>query len=192
MTTIGIAGGSGSGKTTLAAAVAARLRAPLLSHDMYYRVPLPAHVRGNWDHPDSYDNPYFLHHLDSLLSGSPVMVPVYRFGDGGPVLGAVEVGPSPLVVVEGIMILAVPEIRSRLGFKIFVDCPESVRLQRRVRRDTTERGRTEAQVRLQWAETVSPMHRLHVEPSRAHAGVVVDGESDFAEVVECVVASHKT
>ncbi|HNY85556.1 MAG TPA: uridine kinase, partial [Candidatus Hydrogenedentes bacterium] len=48
-------------------------------------------------------------------------------------------------------------------------------LRRRIARDTRERGRTEESVRRQYEETVRPMADRWCRPTRAHAGLVLDG-----------------
>lgn len=46
--------------------------------------------------------------------------------------------PSRIIVVEGILVLAVPEIRDLLDIKIFVDTDADEMLLRRIERDIKE------------------------------------------------------
>jgi uridine kinase len=85
----------------------------------------------------------------------------------------VHVAPAPVVVVEGILVLTDEAIRSRMDVKLFVDTDADIRVMRRIRRDLEHRGRTFAQVRAQYYETVRPMHMAFVEPSKRHADLII-------------------
>lgn len=190
---LGVAGASGSGKTTLAAAIARRVGADVavvIPHDAYYR-PLSATERAavahhDFDAPGALDHTLLVAHLAALRRGATVQVPVYAF-DVHDRVGATAVSPRPLVVVEGILLLAVPEVRDALDAAVFVDTPLDLCLRRRVVRDVAERGRTAPDVRRQWAETVAPAFTRWVAPSRAHAARVVDGSGDLEAEVDAVL-----
>ena len=179
---LGICGGSGAGKTTLCERLMERLGetgASVLAFDAYYRdlshLPFVERRRRNFDHPDSLDSDLFLQHLDALKQGIDVDVPVYDFSTHT-MAGCFErVEAAPLLLVEGILLLAFEEVASRLDYSIFLDVPEDVRLCRRIRRDMSERGRPEDHVRRQFAATVAPMHDTYVQPSRHRADRIVAG-----------------
>ena len=176
----GICGGSGAGKTTLTKRLVTRLGpdvVSVLAFDAYYRdlshLPFAERRRRNFDHPDSLDSDLFLEHLDALRRGVDVDVPVYDFSTHT-LSGLFErVEAAPLLLVEGILLLASEEAARRLDYSIFMDAPEEVRLQRRIHRDVTERGRPEDHVRRQFAATVTPMHDAYVQPSRHRADRIV-------------------
>ena len=176
----GICGGSGAGKTTLTRRLLERLGdtdASVLAFDAYYRdlshLPFEERRRRNFDHPDSLDSALFLQHLDALKRGVDVDVPVYDFSTHT-LSGRFEhVVAAPLLLVEGILLLAFEEIASRLDYSIFMDVPEDVRLQRRIQRDMAERGRPEDHIRRQFAATVAPMHDAYVQPSRHRSDRIV-------------------
>ncbi len=176
---IGICGGSGSGKTTLAQLVAQHFGhqySTSFAFDSYYRdqAHLSAADRAlvNFDHPDSLDVELFVEHLQTLRSGSEVAVPVYDFSTHSRTDDVHIIDPKPIVVVEGILLLAFPEIRECLDLTVYRDCPESVRFDRRLARDVAERGRTPASVTDQFAATVKPMHDLFVQPSMDVADMI--------------------
>jgi uridine kinase len=177
----GICGGSGAGKTTLTRGLVERLgaaEASVLAFDAYYRdmshLPFAERRRRNYDHPDSLDSELFLEHLDALRRGVSVEVPIYDFSTHT-LSGRFErVEAAPVLLVEGILLLALEEIVSRLDYSVFLDVPEEVRLQRRIRRDMAERGRPEDHVRRQFAATVAPMYDAYVQPSRHRADRIVD------------------
>ncbi len=182
---LGLAGGSGAGKTTLVDGLTSRLRGDVsvLWFDEYYHdlVHLSPEQRAavNFDHPDSLDEVLLIEHLDGLLAGRPVDVPVYDFATHTRTGRTRRVEPRPVVVVDGILVLAVPALRSRLDLAVFVDAPAEVRLARRMYRDVRERGRTTASVRAQFEATVAPMHEAFVDPSAEHADLRLDGTGDL-------------
>ena len=183
---VGICGGSGSGKTTLARLLIERLgpdRAVGLAFDAYYcdQGPLTPDQRAevNYDHPDSLDGPLIAEHLGDLAAGRPAAVPVYDFATHTRTAEVDVLEPRPVVVVEGILLLAYPELRARLDLSVFRQCPEDVRFERRVERDVAERGRTPESVAVQFAATVKPMHDEFVDPTAEHADIVVPYEEDL-------------
>jgi uridine kinase len=78
-----------------------------------------------------------------------------------------------VILVEGILILALPEVRRLLDIRIFVDTPGDIRFIRRLRRDVAERGRSMNGVIDQYLATVRPMHEDFVEPSKRFADVIL-------------------
>ena len=190
----GICGGSGAGKTTLTRRLVERLgpgTVSVLAYDAYYRdlshLPFAERRRGNYDHPDSLDRDLFLQHLDALRQGIDVDVPVYDFSTHT-LSGRFErVAAAPLLLVEGILLLAFEEVAERLDFSVFLDVPEEVRLQRRIQRDVAERGRPPDHVRRQFAATVAPMHDAYVQPSRHRADRIVAG-ADTDELADELMA----
>jgi uridine kinase len=177
---IGIAGGTGSGKTSVSRAIRQALPAgacAVIEHDSYYRdlahLPFDQRVQTNFDHPDSLENELLSLHLDQLRRGQAVDKPVYDFKTHTRMEVTEHVEPCPVVVVEGILVLADPQLRNRLDVKIFVDTDDDVRLMRRIRRDIEERGRAFDDIRTQYNRTVRPMHIQFVAPSRRFADLIV-------------------
>ncbi len=191
---VGIAGGSCSGKTTFARGLVDPLRdlgVTSISFDSYYR-PL-GHLtkaerdRVNFDHPDSLDDALLVDHLRELRAGRSVQQPVYDFSTHSRLPDPVTLHPNPVVLVDGILLLAFPALVQTLDVSLFIHAPEDTRLSRRIARDTAERGRSRESVLRQFAETVAPMHELFVEPSATHASRRVAWGVDLdAEVVRLV------
>lgn len=173
---VGIAGGSASGKTTVARLVAHELgrRCILIAHDRYYRGASPD---TNFDHPDALDTDHLLADLARLRDRRATRLPVYDFARHARVEPERwdPVEPRPVLLVEGILVLAIPALRDALDLRVFVEAPDELRLARRVRRDVAQRGRTERSVLEQYDHTVRPMYEQFVAPSRAHAHIVLDG-----------------
>jgi uridine kinase len=181
---IAIAGGTASGKSTLADALAARLgaKASSISHDCYYKT-VPGHVANhpdratlyNYDHPSSLDSTLLAEHLRELRAGRAVRIPRYDYATSQAVPEASAVEPRQFILVDGILILAEPDLIPLFDLIVFVDAPDDVRLVRRIRRDTTVRGQTLNYVLDQYMNTVKPMHDEFVAPSKQHAHVILDG-----------------
>ena len=186
---IGIAGGTGSGKTTVARAIYDRVgrdRIEWISHDSYYRnfdalSPEERH-KINFDHPDSLETELLTRHLDVLSKGSSVDVPVYDFATHSRKSETQRVEPRKVVIVEGILVLAEPELRRRIDIKLFVDTPADIRFVRRLSRDIESRGRSLSSVVQQYLTTVRPMHEEFVEPSKRYADLIIPegGENQVA------------
>lgn len=174
-----MAGGTASGKTTLARRLAETLgdRLLVLTHDRYYLD--VAEPRGhNYDHPDALDTALLIQNLDDLRAGRDALLPDYDFRTHRRRPEPEPVAPRPLVLVEGILVLADPALRSRMDFTVYVHTADDLRLARRVQRDTVERGRDVAGVLEQYLATVRPMHEQFVAPSRAGVDLELSGEVD--------------
>jgi uridine kinase len=186
---IGIAGGTGSGKTTVARSIYDRVgrdRIEWISHDSYYRnfeglSPEERH-HINFDHPDSLETELLARHLDVLVKGSSVEVPIYDFTTHSRKSETTRAEPRKVVIVEGILVLAEPELRRRIHIKLFVDTPPDIRFMRRLVRDIKTRGRSMESVIEQYMTTVRPMHEEFVEPSKRYADLIIPegGENHVA------------
>lgn len=193
---LGIAGGSGSGKTTISRAILDALppgAGILLEQDHYYRaqshLPLVERELVNYDHPDAIEMDLLLSHLDALRAGQPIVRPIYDFAIHDRSPQGLPLAPAPVVVVEGILVLADERLRQRFDAKVFVDTDADIRLMRRIRRDLEHRGRTFAQVRKQYYETVRPMHLAFVEPSKRFADVILPEGGQNRVALELLLGS---
>ena len=201
MLVIGIAGGTASGKTTLTRSLAERFSGELtiIEHDSYYRayheLTFEERTKLNYDHPDIYETELLVEHLGALRQGRSVEVPVYDYPTYDRSDKTTTVEPTPVVIVEGIMILADEALRDQMDIKVFVDADADVRILRRVLRDATERGRSLQSVINQYLATVKPMHEQFVEPSKRYADIVVPSgtESDQSvalDMLEALIRAH--
>ncbi len=177
---IGICGGTGSGKTTIARAIVDAVGAEqvvLVEQDSYYRnladMPLDERHQANFDHPDSLDSDMLVNHILRLKQGLAVEMPMYDFATHTRSDRIEVIEPKPVVIVEGILIFAEPRVLDLLDVRIYVDTPDDIRLMRRLRRDSTERGRTFERTLDQYERTIRPMHFEFVEPSKRHADVII-------------------
>lgn len=179
---LGVAGGSGSGKTFFAETLAKKLgkeNAFVLYQDNYYHDQSQKfdHDGGsvNFDHPNSLDFDLLTEHLKELKDGKTIHIPNYDFATHSRKISSNSKSPTKVVIIDGILILTQPHLREMLDASIFVETPEDIRFERRLKRDVLERGRTEEGVLAQFQKQVKPMHDLFVEPSKNHATYVSSG-----------------
>ncbi len=192
---VGIAGGTASGKTTVVQRVVDALgedRVTVIQHDSYYRdrssVPPEDRLKINYDHPDALETSLLVEHLRELRAGRSIERPVYDFANHTRRSETVQMAARAAVLVEGILILAEPELRDLLDIRVFVDADSDLRLMRRLERDVSERGRNADAVFEQYLETVRPMHLEFVEPSKRWAHIIIP-EGGFNRVgVDMLVA----
>jgi uridine kinase len=177
---IGIAGGSGSGKTTIAREIRKKLphdRILVVTQDSYYKdnagIPMEKRRQINYDHPDAYDMPLMNKQLRQLLNWQPVETPIYDFTKLTRSDKTEHTEPAGIILLEGILVLADPNLRKLMDIKVFVDNDDDIRFIRRLKRDTTERGRTQEQVIRQYLKTVKPMYNQFIEPSKRYADIIV-------------------
>lgn len=192
---VGVAGGTGSGKTTIARRIADSLPAEMvtiLEHDAYYfdRGDLTYDQRCNlnFDHPDSLETSLLAHHLVALKASRAIEVPMYDFKihRRGPHTRSIE--PTPIVVVEGILLFSEPTLRDALDLKLFVDTDADIRVLRRVRRDMEQRGRSFESIREQYYKSVRPMHLQFVEPSKRWADLIIPEGGDNGVALDLITA----
>lgn len=176
---IGIAGGTGSGKTTLTEKLKAEFGpdVSVLYHDNYYRphsdMPYEERTKLNYDHPDAFETERLIRDLEALRRGEGVLCPVYDYTVHNRSGETVEILPTKVVIVEGILIFENPALRALMDIRIFVDTDADVRILRRIIRDVKKRGRSLDSVVSQYLTTVKPMHEQFVEPSKRYADIVV-------------------
>jgi uridine kinase len=179
---IAITGGSGAGKTTLARALAGRLDASLIAEDDYYicasTIPGFDPATHNFDAPAAKDHALLAAHLSLARQGAAFDKPRYDLTTHRRLPGDERVTPGATLIVEGIHLLASPELRALFDLKIFVAAEEAVRLERRLARDIAARARTSEAVLAQFSAHVRPMHQAHVEPQRAFADLVLHSPAD--------------
>ncbi len=176
---VGVAGGTASGKTTITRRLAERWPELLLiAHDRYYHT-VADPSRHNYDHPDALDSALLCQHLDRLMAGQPAQLPVYDYASHTRQAHTEQVEPAAVVLVEGILVLADPQLARRFHLRVFVHADDDLRLLRRIRRDAVERARSVDSVLNQYEHTVRPMHQRFVGPSRALADLVLAGEGDM-------------
>ena len=195
---IGVAGGSGSGKTTVTAKVLETVgpdMAAVIVQDYYYRdqahLTFEQRLTTNYDHPHAFDWPLLIEHIEDLLAGRAIEMPVYDFTHHTRAAETITVKPAPVIVIEGLFPLYDAAMRDMMSLKIFVDTDPDVRFIRRLQRDIRERGRTVDHVIEHYLATVRPMHNQFIEPTKRFADVILPhGANDPAvDIITTKVAS---
>jgi uridine kinase len=192
---LGVAGGSGSGKTTVVSKIIESVgkdQVLLLQHDSYYRdlshLDLEERKKQNFDHPSSLETELMIRHLDALKQGYQIELPVYDFVAHTRSKETIPTVPKEIILVDGILIYAEPNLREQMDIKIFVDTDDDVRLLRRLKRDITERGRDLDGVLNQYEKFVRPMHLEFVEPSKRYADIIIPRGGENIVALEMVTA----
>ncbi|SRR5581483_3245243 len=176
---IGIAGGTGSGKSTLADKLIKTFedRAILIHQDDYYKdlsyLTEEERAKQNFDHPDSVDFELLHHHLIQLKNNQSVQIPIYNFCHHSREADTHSAHSAEIIIVEGMLLFTMPEIRDLFDLKIFVETDDDIRLLRRIERDMRERARDFHNIRDQYLTTVKPMHDAFVEPSKRYADIIL-------------------
>lgn len=178
---IGIAGGTGSGKTSFAKEIMRRFpgnEIVLMDQDSYYKdlghLPLEDRRKINFDHPNSVDFDTLIQNMRDLKNGKPVEKPVYDYvAHTRKPDQFLKIEPRKVLILEGILIFVVPELRNLIDIKLYVDTDADVRVLRRILRDIHERGRDLQNVIDQYLGQVKLMHEEFVEPSKRWADIII-------------------
>ena len=193
---MGIAGASGSGKTTLAVELERELEGVHFPLDNYYRdlshLPLAERARQNFDDPALIESSLLAAHVAALTRNEAIERPLYDFSTYIRIPGRTEtVRAGGLVLVEGLFALYYAELLPLYQLRVYVDTPDDVCFDRRLKRDTELRGRTAESVREQYDATVRPSSIQYVRPSAVNADVTVDGTEALDWKVEQVLAAMR-
>ena len=200
MIIIGIAGGTGSGKTTVVRKIVNSL-APgevvLLPQDSYYKdsshVPAELRQQINFDHPDAFEWPLLLQHIQMLKEGKSIEQPVYHYQTSSRLAETIHVEPRPVIIIEGILALCDPDLRNMMDLKIFVDADPDERLIRVIQRDVVERGRTAEAVMERYTRVLKPMHQQFIEPTKRYADLIIPegGSNEIAiHILKMYIEKH--
>jgi uridine kinase len=193
---LAIAGCSGSGKTTLASELARTLDGVHFHFDNYYldlaHMPREQRAQQNFDDPGLLESSLLVSHIRSLAGGEPIERPIYDFTTHTRVPGRTEAfRPGPFVLVEGLFALHYQELLPLYQLRIYVDTPDELCFERRLKRDIEQRGRTPESVRHQYDATVRPSSIAFVRPSAKHADLIIDGSGALDWKVERVLSEMR-
>ncbi len=166
----------------------------LICQDSYYKdlsyLPMQERVKTNFDHPNSLDFDLLREHLLDLIQGRAIEQPIYNFKTHEREKATHRVEPGQVIIVEGILLFAVLELRDLFDLKIFVDTDDDIRLMRRIERDITERARSFTSVKEQYLTTVKPMHDAFVEPSKQYADVIIPMRKQNQIALDLVISKN--
>lgn len=195
---IGVAGGSGSGKTTIAHNLVKAFsneEAVLVEQDAYYKevsdLTIDERAKMNYDHPDAIEFSLMKTHLENLKNNIAIERPIYNFKTHSRDEKKIKINPSKIVIVEGILIFAIKEIRDLFDVKIFVDTDTDEMLLRRIERDISERGRTFESVKEQYLNTVKPMYLEFCEPTKRYVDIIIPRGGENTVAINMVISNLK-
>ncbi|GMH25050.1 hypothetical protein Nepgr_026893 [Nepenthes gracilis] len=197
---IGVAGGAASGKTTVCDMIIQQLHdqgVVVVNQDSFYHnltAEQLSHVNEyNFDHPDAFDTERLLCIMEKLRHGQAVDIPKYDFrsckNDAFP---SRRVNPSDVIILEGILVFHDPHVRELMNMKIFVDTDADVRLARRIRRDTVEKGRDISMVLDQYSKFVKPAFDDFILPTKKYADIIIPRGGDNHVAVDLIVQHIRT
>lgn len=183
MLIIGIYGGTGSGKTTIVNMIASHFSSndiEIISQDSYYKdnsdISYEDRCKLNFDHPDAIDFNLLYKHLKKLRKGETVEQPIYDFKIHNRLKKTIQIKPKKILILEGILIMCHAEIRSIFNLKIFINANSKTRMERRIKRDIVERGRSRDEVLKRYIETLKPMHEKFIEPTKIYANYIIENQ----------------
>lgn len=190
---LGICGGTGSGKTYLANKILeiwGQDNVVIINQDSYYKdlahMDYKNRIKQNFDHPDSIDIELLSNHLKKVMMGNKIKVPVYDYSNHIRLNKTESIQNCRIIIIEGIFALYYHQLRKLYTIKIFMDTSEKLRFQRRIERDTKERGRTLESVESQYYSSVKPMHKKFIEPSKLYADIIINGNNDIKNNIELI------
>lgn len=195
---IAIAGGSGSGKSLFTKTIKNEIAQSgediiVLCEDHYYKdqshLTIDERIKTNYDHPNAFEHSLLEEHLQKLKAGESIQCPVYSHEEHTRTDETILVEPAPVIIVEGILLLAITELLPLFDAKVFIDTPLDICLLRRIKRDIQERKRDLDSVITQYEKTVKPMYHQFIEPSRFIADVVVT-QGGMNRIALDVIKSH--
>ncbi|MFO3666096.1 uridine kinase [Anaerococcus sp. ENR0831] len=176
---IAVAGGSASGKSSIVRHIDEYFKDDLIviGHDNYYKahddISFEDRAKLNYDYPGAFDNDLFYEHLLKLQKGQSIEMPTYDYTIHTRSDKTITINPTKIILIEGILVLENKKIRNITDTKVFIDADSDVRLQRRILRDTKERGRSLDSVLEQFIKQVKPMHEKYVEPTKKYADIII-------------------
>uniref|UniRef100_A0A0D3F3H2 Uridine kinase n=1 Tax=Oryza barthii TaxID=65489 RepID=A0A0D3F3H2_9ORYZ len=196
---IGVAGGASSGKSTVCKMIIDQLRdqrvVVVTQESFYYGLSDEelVHVHDyNFDHPDAFDTELLLSCMENLKHGKAVDIPNYNFKTYKSVASARKVNPSDVIILEGILVFHDSRVRDLMNMKIFVDTDADVRLTRRIRRDTIEKGRDIKTVLDQYSKFVKPAFEDFILPTKKYADIIIPRGGDNDVAIDLIVQHIRT
>lgn len=196
---VGITGGSASGKTSFLRGLLSAFNPNdvcLISQDNYYRdlneIAVDDQGIHNFDLPETIDHHLYAQHIHALSEGRRVLQKEYVFNNPDTVPRMLTFNPAPIIVVEGIFVFHFRELADQMDLKVFIDAKNSIKLERRVKRDAEERGYDLDDVMYRWKYHVKPTYRQFIKPYRAEADLVIPNNVHYQKGLDVLIAFLKT
>ncbi|MEM7513247.1 MAG: uridine kinase [Bacteroidota bacterium] len=191
---VGICGGSASGKTFLLNQLREQLKDLTISEvsqDNYYK-PLEDQVKTpeglvNFDHPDSLLLEELYVDMDQLIQEKSITREEYTFNNPTATASMLKIDPSPVIILEGLFIYHLPELRRLIDLKVFVEAEEHIKLARRLRRDISERGYSLESILTDYTKFVAPMYEKYVEPTKRECDLIIPNNRHMYKAINVLV-----
>ena len=184
MKIIGISGGTGSGKTFITNKIKKKFGSrnfSIIELDSYYKdlshLPFKQREINNFDHPNSFDFELLIKNLNELDKNKSVNIPMYNYKEHIRMKKKQLIKKNKIIIIEGIFSLYNKTLRKKMIYKVFLNVPEKIRLDRRLKRDIIHRDRTINSINNQYKETVIPMHEKFVKPTKQFADLIIENNT---------------
>jgi len=195
---VGLAGGSASGKTTFIRQISKEFgdnQVCVISQDHYYKG-LSEQLRDengivNFDHPTGIDFKRIKKDIRKLLKGKPVQIVEYTFNNPDVFPKQITYQPAPIILLEGLFVFADKGLNALYDYRLYIDADEDVTLERRLKRDTTERGMTHEEVMYQWDNHVKPAYDQFLKPHKQDSDYVIQNTYNFEDCLSHVMAKFR-
>ena len=177
-------------KTSVSKAILANFqdqKIAMIQHDSYYKdqshLTFEERVSTNYDHPLAFDTDLMIEHINELIAGRPVDIPIYDYTLHTRSEKTYRQEPQDVIIVEGILVLEDKRLRDLMDIKLFVDTDDDIRIIRRIKRDMEERGRSLDSVIEQYTSVVKPMFHQFIEPTKRYADIIIpEGASNVVAI----------
>jgi len=182
---IGITGGSGVGKTTLINKLYKEFEGKIttLSLDNYYKPKSKQVVDNNgvtnFDLPTALDTKQLEIDLELLLENKTVKQKIYTFNNPDKPDDFLYIEPNEILIIEGLFVMHYPFVKSKLDYSVYLSVDREKQLERRLKRDMTERNYTKESILYQWHNHVIPSYDNYVRPYKKEADLIITNNIDF-------------
>jgi uridine kinase len=161
--------------------------------DNYYmkqdHIPVHERLNVNYDHPKAIEWSLLAAHLKQLQKKQVVEGPKYCFVKCTRLETSLTIKPKPIILLDGLLSLAIPNIRQLAQISLYIDTPLDICLARRLKRDVAVRGRTTEQVLNQYLTKTRLMYFDYVLPSRQYADFIIPS-TDHIEKVSVLLEQY--
>ena len=177
---IGITGGSGSGKTYLSNKLINKFgkdNINLIHMDSYYNdlkyLSMEEREKNNFDQPNAFDFNLLSNHLKNLDNKGNVEIPIYDYKTHTRTNKTSKIIYKPILIIEGIFAIYNKKIRDLMNLTVYIDIENNIRKERRIKRDTIQRNRTEDSIIYQYENVVEPMYKKYISPMKNKSNLIL-------------------
>jgi uridine kinase len=191
---VGITGGSGVGKTTLINQLYKEFdgKVSTFSLDNYY---LPKEEQAkdangviNFDLPTALHSENLERDINLLVKGERIEQPIYGFNNPKAKKAVQFIDPRELLIVEGLYVMYYPFLRKALDYSVYLTVDKTLQLERRLKRDMTERNYAREDIIYQWNNHVMPSYDAHVRPFKAESNLIITNNEKFDDNIHILMA----